>query len=358
VPLPAEPPPIVLDPVADGLDNPVFVTHAGDGSPRLYVVEQHGTVRVVENGDTQLEPFMDIDPLVGSEANEQGLLSLVFHPNFTDNRQLFVNYTNNDGDTVIARYETSPDLQLVDPSTAKIILTIDQPYRNHNGGQIQFGPDGHLYIGTGDGGSANDPAGNGQSTEVLLGKMLRINVDLGDPYAVPGDNPFVGQSARPELWAIGLRNPWRFSFDRLTGDLYIADVGQNQIEELSVEPAGSPGGLNFGWDIMEGSNCFTDRNCDQTGLVLPIAEYGRQGGHCSITGGYVYRGTEQPTLDGVYFYGDFCSGAIWGLRLGNEPVLLLETDLAISSFGEDEAGEVYVVDLRGAVYRIVAESNM
>jgi glucose/arabinose dehydrogenase len=188
--------------------------------------------------------------------------------------------------------------------------------------------------------------------------MLRINVDLGDPYAVPGDNPFVGQSARPELWAIGLRNPWRFSFDRLTGDLYIADVGQNQIEELSVEPAGSPGGLNFGWDIMEGSNCFTDRNCDQTGLVLPIAEYGRQGGHCSITGGYVYRGTEQPTLDGVYFYGDFCSGAIWGLRLGNEPVLLLETDLAISSFGEDEAGEVYVVDLRGAVYRIVAESNM
>ena len=352
----AEPPPIRLEWLVDGLDSPVYLTHAGDDSGRLFVVERHGKVRVIQDGVLLLESFLDIDSLVGSDSNEQGLLSMAFHPNFTENRRLFINYTDNDGDTVIARYQTGSDLQTVDPATAKTILTIDQPFRNHNGGQLQFGPDGHLYIGTGDGGSANDPAGNGQNGSVLLGKMLRINVDLADPYAVPADNPFVGDAAvRPELWATGLRNPWRFSFDRLTGDLYIADVGQNQYEEVDVELASSPGGLNFGWDVMEGFHCFTNRNCDQTGLVSPIAEYDHQDGNCSITGGYVYRGVRQPALDGLYFYGDFCSGNIWGLRLGGEPALLLQTDLSISSFGEDEAGELYVVDLRGGIYQVMAK---
>jgi len=347
-------PPIALNLIAAEFDQPVYVTHANDGSGRLFVVERHGKVRVMQAGQVQTESFLDIDPLVGSKSNEQGLLSLAFHPQFHQNRQLFVNYTDNDGHTVVARYETTPDSLAVDLATAQIILTIDQPFPNHNGGQLQFGPDGQLYIGTGDGGAANDPRENAQNGRLLLGKMLRINIDLGHPYVVSADNPFaISAEVRPEIWALGLRNPWRFSFDRLTGDLYIADVGQGEIEEINYEAAGGPGGLNYGWDIMEGLHCFTERNCDTAGLTLPIAEYSHAEGGCAVTGGYVYRGSAYPALNGLYLYGDFCSGKIWGLRVGDRPTLLLDSELSISSFGEDEAGEVYLVDLQGAIYQLV-----
>jgi glucose/arabinose dehydrogenase len=354
-------PAIRLELVADGLNQPTYLTHAGDESGRLFVVERSGKVRIIQDGELQLDSFMDIDHLVGSRASEQGLLSLAFHPNFRDNRLLFVNYTNTEGDTVIARYQATADRRGVDLATANILLTIPQPFANHNGGQLQFGPDGYLYIGTGDGGSANDPLGNGQNLNVLLGKMLRLDVDSGDSYTIPADNPFVNNpDARPEIWAFGLRNPWRFSFDRLTGDMYIADVGQNAFEEIDYEPAGSGGGFNYGWSIMEGFHCLSRSDCDQTGLILPIAEYSHQQG-CSVTGGYVYRGNQFPALDSVYLYADFCSGKIWGLRLGGEPVELsempsgvLDTDLPISSFGEDETGEVYLVSFQGEVYRVVS----
>ncbi|MFQ5614550.1 MAG: PQQ-dependent sugar dehydrogenase [Anaerolineae bacterium] len=352
-PPPPELPAITLRLVADGFDEPVYLTQANDGSNRLFVVERHGKIRVIQDGQVQLESFLDIDGRVGSESREQGLLSLAFHPDFANNRLLFVNYTDNNGDTVIARYQTTPDGRRVDPATARTLLTIPQPFDNHNGGQLQFGPqDGYLYIGAGDGGAGGDPQGNGQNLATLLGKMLRIDVDVGEPYAVPANNPFVNNpTARSEIWAYGLRNPWRFSFDRRTGDVYIADVGQDRFEEIDFEPAGGAGGLNYGWAIMEGAHCFQSDDCDRTGLVLPIAEYGREGG-CSVTGGYVYRGSRFPTLEGIYFYADFCSGKIWGLRAGAAPRELLETGLNISSFGQDDAGEVYVIDLGGGVYRL------
>lgn len=345
-------PPIALDLVVDGLEQPVYVTHAGDGSNRLFVVERHGKIRVLENGVLWEDPFLDIDSLIDSGGQEQGLLSLAFHPRFPDDRRVFVDYTNNNGDTVVAAYQVSVGLDRVEPDTGQILMTIPQPYGNHNGGQLQFGPDGYLYIGTGDGGAANDPEGNGQNPASLLGKMLRISVDFGEPYTVPADNPFIGDSSvRPEVWAIGLRNPWRFSFDRLTGDLYIGDVGQNKFEEIDFEPAGSSGGLNFGWNVMEGVHCFERDSCEQAGLTLPITEYGRESG-CSVTGGYVYRGQAYPQLNGVYFYADYCTGNIWGLRIGEAPVLVAQSGLNVSSFGEDEAGELYVVNLQGSVYRL------
>ncbi len=355
-------PAIRLELVVEGFNQPTYLTHAGDESGRLFVVERSGKVRVIQDGELQRDSFMDIDHLVGSRASEQGLLSLAFHPSFRDNRLLFVNYTNTEGDTVIARYQATADRGEVELATANILLTIPQPFANHNGGQLQFGPDGYLYIGTGDGGSANDPLGNGQNINVLLGKMLRLDVDSGDSYTIPADNPFVNNpDARPEIWAFGLRNPWRFSFDRSTGDMYIADVGQNAFEEINHEPAGSGGGFNYGWNIMEGFHCLGRGDCDQTGLILPIAEYSHQQG-CSVTGGYVYRGKQFPALNGVYLYADFCSGKIWGLRLGGEPVELsempsgvLDTDLTISSFGEDEAGEVYLLSFQGEIYQVVSQ---
>jgi glucose/arabinose dehydrogenase len=296
---------------------------------------------------------MDIDSLVGSNRNEQGLLSIAFHPDFANTGRLFVNYTDNSGDTVVAGYDVTADGQLVDLATALVILTIPQPHANHNGGQLQFGPDGYLYIGTGDGGSANDPYGNGQNPAALLGKMLRIAVDGEPPYQIPADNPFLDQADfLPEIWSLGLRNPWRFSFDRSTGDLYIADVGQNQYEEVNLQPAGQ-GGLNYGWSIMEGAHCFQSGQCDSAGLTQPLAEYDHGQG-CSVTGGHVYRGAQFPALAGVYLYGDFCSGKIWGVRPGGQAVELLDTDMSISSFGEDETGELYVMDYRGSVYQIRA----
>jgi glucose/arabinose dehydrogenase len=306
-------------------------------------------------------PFLDITDRVGSDGSEQGLLSLAFPPDFTASRLFYINYTDQHGDTVVARYRLlESDPRQADPTSEQKILQIEQPARNHNGGQLQFGPDGYLYIGTGDGGQAGDPWGNAQNPGVLLGKMLRINVMGTDTYTVPADNPFLDwPDARPEIRALGLRNPWRFAFDRATGDLYIADVGQNLYEEVDFQSANSAGGENYGWDVMEGNHCFEPAaNCDPGGLVLPIAEYDHTQG-CSITGGYVYRGTRYPQMAGIYFFGDFCSGTIWGLRQEASGewamALLLKANVTISSFGEDAAGEIYVVGYGdGTIYHLVA----
>lgn len=352
-----------LELVAEGFASPTHVTAAGDGSGRLFVVEQAGRIWVLRDGVPTAEPFLDIIPLVGSRGNEQGLLSVAFHPAFAKNGSFFVNYTNRDGDTVVARYSVSADNpDRADHESATVLLTVDQPAPNHNGGLLKFGPDGYLYIGMGDGGAAGDPWGNGQSLDTLLGKLLRIDVDGGDPYAIPPDNPFVGQDdARPEIWAYGLRNPWRFSFDRATGDLFIADVGQNAQEEINFRPASSRGGENYGWDIMEGTACYDARTCDQTQLILPVATYGHSGaeGGCSVTGGYVYRGAAFPQLEGVYLYADFCSGNLWTLRppfADGDNVLISKLEIRVSSFGEDEAGELYLTDRSGGgLYRLVVK---
>jgi glucose/arabinose dehydrogenase len=347
-----------LIPVASGFDRPTYLTHAGDGSGRNFVVEQTGRILILKDGALNPTPFLDIVSIVGSEANEQGLLSLAFHPDYPNNGFFFVNYTDKQGDTVIARYQVSADPDIADPNSAKVLLTIDQPYRNHNGGQVVFGPDGYLYIGMGDGGSANDPENRAQNLGELLGKILRIDIDQGEPYGVPETNPFVNNSqARPEIWSWGWRNPWRVSFDPANGDMYIADVGQNQYEEVHMEPAGSPGGQNYGWRLMEGSHCHNPSQCDPRalGLVLPVAEYDHGLG-CSVTGGYVYRGSQFPALDGIYFYGDYCSGIIWGLRLEANgswsQAELRRSDARISSFGQDEAGEVYLVGHQGGIFQL------
>lgn len=358
--LPSFPPGIALEPVLSGFQSPVYLTHAAEIS-RLYIVEQAGRIRLVEDGVVQPVPFLDITDRVGSDRSEQGLLSLAFPPDHAASGLFYINYTDRQGDTVIARYRLlAGDPNQADAGSEQRVLQLAQPAANHNGGQLQFGPDGYLYIGTGDGGQAGDPWGNAQNPNVLLGKMLRIDVARTDTYAVPGDNPFVDRpDARPEIWAIGLRNPWRFSFDRVGGALYIADVGQNLFEEIHVQPGTSPGGENYGWDIMEATHCFEPpTGCDAGGLELPVAEYDHSQG-CSITGGYVYRGTRYPELEGVYFFGDFCSGNIWGLRQEKSGewsmALLLDTDLTISSFGEDAAGEVYVIGYGdGTIYRLTA----
>jgi glucose/arabinose dehydrogenase len=282
---------------------------------------------------------------------------LAFHPNYAENGLFYVNYTDRQGDTVISRFSMpagwdAGSAPVADPGSETKLLTLDQPAANHNGGHLAFGPDGYLYIGTGDGGGAGDRYGNGQNGATLLGAMLRLDVDNGAPYAVPPDNPFVGNAAvRDEIWAIGLRNPWRYSFDRLTGDLYIADVGQNVYEEVDLQPASQGGGQNYGWPIMEASHCFpADSQCDQAGLTLPLLEYDHTQG-CSVTGGYVYRGEQFPGLQGVYVFGDYCSGRIWGVRAlaGGDPqvVQLARADVQLSSFGEDERGELYLVDMGG-----------
>ncbi len=363
LPTPARPPlaRITVEKVSEGFEQPVQLTNAGDGSGRLFVVGRHGTIQILDGESIQQTPFLDIGNLVSTGGSEQGLLGLAFHPGYRNTGRFFVNYTDRDGDTVIAEYRVSAeDPDRADPEAVKIVLTYDQPFRNHNGGMVAFGPDGYLYIGTGDGGSGGDPQGNGQKLSVFLGKMLRIDVDSDDPYAVPPDNPFVGESdALPEIWAYGLRNPWRYSFDRETGDLYIADVGQNRIEEVSFQPVGSRGGENYGWNITEGSRCFVPGgNCDKSVLVLPIAEYDHAEG-CSITGGYVYRGKSETALWGHYVFADYCSGRIWtSVRSadgGWTTTERLVTGLSISSFGEDETGEIYFTDLGGgSVFRIRA----
>ena len=344
-----------------GFEQPVQVTNAGDGWDRLFVVSRLGTIHVIDAGTTLEAPFLDISDLITAAQPEQGLLGLAFHPAYRENGRFLVNYTNREGNTVIAEYGVFlGDPNRAGPEAVGVVLTYEQPYGNHNGGMLVFGPDGYLYIGVGDGGSGGDPQGNGQSLSTLLGKMLRIDVNTGDPYSIPADNPFVNNaSARPEIWAYGLRNPWRYSFDRETGDLYIADVGQNRIEEVSFQAASSSGGENYGWNVTEGSSCFSpSTGCDARGFVLPFAEYDHSEG-CSITGGYVYRGKSEPALTGTYLFADFCSGRIWTSIRSEEGVWLtterLNTGLSISSFGEDESGEIYFTEfVTGEIYRIRA----
>ena len=347
-------PAIALSRVAGGFEQPLLITHAGDGSGRLFVVERGGLIRILRDGVIESRPFLDLSAQVRTLGSEQGLLGLAFPPDYASRGQFYVNYTGTSGvgDTVVARYRTGADADVADLASAQLLLRQAQPFPNHNGGHLAFGPDGHLYIGLGDGGAAGDPFGNAQKPATLLGKLLRIDVEAGvAPYAIPADNPFAN-----EIWASGLRNPWRFSFDRDTGDLYIADVGQNAYEEVNFQPAASPGGQNYGWNVMEGMHCYKGEDCEQAGLTAPVAEYAHGAGDCSITGGHVYRGARHPALRGVYLYGDFCSGRLWGLRRGAagwESSLLLESGLNISSFGEDESGELYLADYgRGEVYRI------
>ena len=345
--------------VASGFHRPVFVTHAGDSSHRLFLVEQSGKIWILSDGARAAQPFLDISALVSPSARrsgftEQGLLGLAFHPQYASNGSFFVYYTDGRGDTVVASYAVSADNPyLADATSAEVILRQPQPYSNHNGGHIEFGPDGALYIALGDGGSANDPLGAGQNRRMLLGSILRIDIDGGAPYAIPPDNPFIAdESARDEIWAYGLRNVWRFSFDRLTGDLYMADVGQNQWEEINFQPADSPGGENYGWNVWEGRHIFAGGTAPNH--VPPIFEYTRHLG-CSVTGGAVYRGAAIADLQARYLFGDYCSGRIWAAwrdaELAWQARELLNTDMAISSFGEDEAGELYVIDYGGALYR-------
>ncbi len=320
---------------------------AGDGTNRLYLATQVGVIRVAEGGQLRAEPFLDLRDRVGSTADEQGLLSLVFAPNYAQRRTFYVYYTDLAGDTVLARYRASADGQRGDPASAQVVLTIDQPYPNHNGGKLLFGADGYLYLSTGDGGSGGDPGNRAQTRTSLLGKVLRLDVESGAAtYAIPPDNPYVGRTdAREEIWALGLRNPWRMAFDRATNELYIADVGQNNVEEVNIQAAGV-GGNNYGWRVFEGNNCFTAPCTDFVGHVAPVATYTHALG-CSITGGHVYRGNRYPGLVGTYLYGDYCSGRIFGLTRGPGGVTatqLLDTPLEIVTFAVDELGEMYVVD--------------
>ncbi len=360
-PLDTGPNKLSLEPFAAGLSSPINITNAADGSGRLYVNEQAGRVRIVEaDGTLRPQPFVDISDRVGS-GGERGLLGLAFHPDFSQNHRFFVDYTNRDGNTVVAELRAADDGLSADPSSEKALLRVDQPYPNHNGGQLAFGPDGDLYIGLGDGGSGGDPHGNGQNTNVLLGKILRIDVDgaqAGDrAYAIPDDNPFAHGGGAPEVWAFGLRNPWRFSFDRKTGDLYIGDVGQGSWEEIDRQPSDSSGGENYGWNVMEGRHCYGNDSCDQTPYVKPVAEYGHDQG-CSVTGGVVYRGTRQANLAGIYVFADYCSGIVFSLQVDEgtvTPKVVAQVDLGITSFGESEDGEIYAVDQRGGgVYHVAA----
>jgi glucose/arabinose dehydrogenase len=347
------------------LDNPVAVTHAGDG--RLFITLRPGRIVIFQGGALLPQPFLDLTDRVGSSGFEQGLLSVAFHPRYGENGFFFVNYTNKSGNTVVERYQVSAgNPNQADPASRRTLLTIEQPFNNHNGGQLQFGPDGYLYIGMGDGGAAFDPECRAQKTNTLLGKILRIDVDQNVNsapfYGIPADNPFRGAGDPPdEIWATGVRNPWRFTFDRQTGDLWIGDVGQAQREEIDFHPAGSAGGQNYGWKVMEGTRCSRRDACpdsvpvcDSAAYTDPVLEYDHETG-CSVTGGYVYRGASLPQLRGTYFFGDFCTGQIWAAaRQGDGFVVrrLAETTGSLTSFGEDQAGELYIVTLTGRLFRL------
>jgi len=343
--------------IASGLNAPVGLADAGDGSGRLFIVEQTGAIRIWQNGAVLPVPFLDLSGRVDC-CGERGLLGLAFHPDYAANGYFYVNYTERLAGTLytsIARFQVSTDPAQADPDSELRLLHILQPYDNHNGGGLAFGPDGYLYIALGDGGSAGDPNANGQALTTLLGKILRIEVDNASPYGIPFDNPYLERSFLPEIWANGLRNPWRFSFDMLTGDLYIGDVGQGSWEEIDFLPAGSPGGTNFGWDTYEGDHAFEGQPAAGQLYVFPVAEYGHDQG-TAVTGGVVYRGTNLPDWFGVYLYGDFSSGLIWGLLRQPDATwqnaLLFDTRYLISSFGQDAAGEVYLVDYSGSVLQL------
>ncbi|MDE2775872.1 MAG: PQQ-dependent sugar dehydrogenase [Chloroflexota bacterium] len=354
-----DPAAIKLTQVAAGFRRPLYVTHAGDGANRIFLVEQVGKIWILQDGRLLPKPFLDIEDIISPGAifnafSEQGLLGLAFHPDYRENGSFFIYYTDRQGGTVVARYHVdASNPNLADADSGQVLFQLMQPYANHNGGHIEFGPDGYLYIALGDGGAANDPLGAGQNRQLLLGSILRIDVDGGAPYAIPADNPFVDNpAARDEIWAYGLRNVWRFSFDRMTGDMVMADVGQNQWEEINFQPAGSAGGENYGWNVWEGNHIFAGGAAPDH--VPPIYEYSHALG-CSVTGGVIYRGAAIADLRAVYLFGDWCSGRIWGLwrdsDLAWRAIELMNTDIPVSSFGEDEAGEVYLVDYDGALYR-------
>ena len=339
--------------VASGFDAPLYLT-APANDPRLFVVEQPGRIRIIANGQVQATPFLDIAAKV-SYGGERGLLSMAFHPDYARNGYFYVNYTDVNGDTRVERYHVGATPGVADPASAQLVIGIAQPYANHNGGLVMFGPDGYLYIGMGDGGSGGDPQRNGQNPAALLGKILRLDVNGAQPYANPPTNPFVGQTGkRPEIWITGVRNPWRFAFDREAGLLYVADVGQNAWEEVHVSPV-AQGGLNFGWNLMEGLHCYGSSGCSQQGLTLPVLEYSHADG-CSITGGFVYRGSAIPAVRAHYFYSDYCNGWVRSFRWdGSAAVDRREWDLGnvgnITSYGEDAAHELYLTSTNGRIYR-------
>lgn len=338
--------------VHTGLVRPVDLQPVGD---RLFLVEQPGVIRLAVGSRIQDVPYLDIRDRVNSSANEQGLLGLAFHPDFAANGFFYVNYTGSGGDTFVSRFQANPLDSTADPASETILLNFDQPFANHNGGGMVFGPDGYLYISTGDGGSAGDPFGNGQSLDTLLGKILRLDVNAAPPYAIPPDNPFAQRGGRLEIWDYGLRNPWRFAFDPANHDLYIADVGQGSWEEINYEPAGSAGGANYGWNLREGAHAYQGGSAP--GLVDPVAEYSHDYG-CSVTGGVVVRDPSLPEWQGVYLYADYCSGIVWGLlrtpsgEWRND--ILFRTDFNVSAFGVDVAGRVYLLDLQGRTARLEA----
>jgi glucose/arabinose dehydrogenase len=379
-------PDIEVVPLVSGFTLPVHLTNADDNSDRLFVVERAGRIKIVQDGGVFVTPFLDIQDRVQSNGNEEGLLSVAFPPDFATEKHFYVYYTNANGDNQVSRFyvmENDPDL--ANPISEELIIYFDHPtYSNHNGGQIAFGADGYLYIATGDGGGGGDPDENGQDPASLLGKILRIDVEWTWPppagpyfvylpmvvsegvqsplaYRIPPDNPFVGEAGyRGEIWALGLRNPWRFSFDRSTGDLYIGDVGQSSWEEIDFQVASSPGGENYGWNEMEGSHCYL-AGCETSGMTLPVFEYPTHvDGSCSVTGGYVYRGVNYPNLQGFYLFADYCNGRITGLINDGgiwQSQLLLDTNLNISSFGEGEDGELYFVELNsGEIFQIIAQT--
>lgn len=373
-----------LETVANGFTRPVAVRDAGDGSHRLFVVEQAGRIRIIAGGQVLATPFLDIVDLVQDAGNEEGLLGLAFHPQFADNGHFYVNYiydppTGGKDRTRVVRYTVSDaDPNLADPTSAVVLFEVEQDFSNHNGGNILFGPDGYLYIGMGDGGSSNDPNERSQDPRTLLGKMLRIDVDGTPPaepndlcgltaaYGIPPDNPFVGGSGDcDEIWAMGLRNPWRWSFDRFTGDLFIGDVGQNAVEEINLEPGSGTGGRNWGWDCFE---AFEPNPNDPSPLCgaaslydFPILHYDHSVG-CSVTGGYRYRGHLIGGLPGTYIFGDYCSGRIWFATEESSGTwtrsLWRDSSLSISGFGEDESGELYVVNLGGTIHRFESASSI
>jgi hypothetical protein len=376
-------PAIEIDPYLSGFSSPVHIANAKDSSNRLFVVERAGVIHVVKNGVVSTTPFLGIQDRVQSTGGEEGLLSMAFPPDYASKGYFYVYYTNKNGDNQVSRFYLSDDVDVADPTSEELIINFSHPvHANHNGGQIAFGPDGFLYIATGDGGGGGDPDENGQNPASLLGKILRIDVEFGFingtysheiylpmvmnennsqqilRYRIPTENPFVDtEGYRGEIWALGLRNPWRFSFDRTLGDLFIADVGQSSWEEVNFQSAKSNGGENYGWNEMEGEVCYLP-NCDLTGKTSPLFVYQTHvDGSCSVTGGFIYRGIINTGMSGIYFFGDYCNGRITGLQFDGTnwySQVLLDTDVNISTFGEDESGELYLADITsGTIYQIV-----
>lgn len=358
---------VSLMPYVKGLDAPLAIVNAGDGSGRLFVAEQGGEIRVIRDGKLASIPFLDIADEITS-GGERGLLGVAFAPGYPDDPRVFVDYTDQKGDTQVSSFTvSSDDPDRLDPSSETRILHVKQPFANHNGGAVLFDPSGMLLVSLGDGGSEDDPQGNGQSLATPLGKILRIDVAhsaADHPYAIPPDNPHAdgADGHRPEIWLTGLRNPWRMSFDRATGDLWIGDVGQDLWEEIDVQRAGTPGGTNFGWNRMEGSHCFQPaQGCEDPALTGPVTDYGHDLG-CTVIGGAVYRGSAQPALVGGYVFGDYCSGRIWAIDPAQDgyrmPTVVGDSGKNLSAFGEDEAGELYAADISGgAILRVTATAR-